>query len=155
MSSLKLIALDDEDLQILSAHVQDAVAREADIVYLPAQERFVIMLNRFDWTEVDGKSIRRRSYIRRRSALRIEKVRKAKLQSVSPGTGNQVLSLLAIQFQPVDLPSGFITLIFSGGAAIRLEVECIEAELRDLDAAWMTRSLPQHPENGEEAGNSS
>lgn len=156
MTSLKLIALDEDDLQILSAHVQDAVAREADLAYLPAEGRFVALINRFDWTDAVGEmNGRRRSYVRRRAALRIDKVKKAQIHAVTPGNGSQVLSLLAVQFQPANIPSGFITLVFSGGAAIRLTVECVEAELRDLDAAWVTRSLPRHPDDGEGANSNS
>ena len=52
--------------------------------------------------------------------------------------------LLAVTFEPAEEPSGTLTLQFAGGGAIRLQVECIEAELRDLGAAWATRSKPQH-----------
>jgi hypothetical protein len=61
-----------------------------------------------------------------------------------------VLSLLAVHFEPKEHPGGFITLTFSGGASIRLQVECIEAELTDLGPAWRARSRPQHP--GDEPG---
>jgi hypothetical protein len=55
-----------------------------------------------------------------------------------------VLELLAMTFEPAEEPSGVLTLLFAGGGAIRLEVECIEAELRDLGAAWRTRLKPEH-----------
>jgi hypothetical protein len=60
----------------------------------------------------------------------------------------EVLSLLALGFEPLkaDAPDGHITLIFAGGAAVRLEVECIEVELRDLGPGWRTDSMPEHPE---------
>ncbi len=57
----------------------------------------------------------------------------------------RVLSLLAIRFEEKDVPSGVVTLIFAGGGAIRLRVECIEAELRDLGAAWKAARAPDHP----------
>ncbi|HZA01678.1 MAG TPA: DUF2948 family protein, partial [Hyphomicrobiaceae bacterium] len=57
-----------------------------------------------------------------------------------------VLELLAIQFEETDAPAGAVTLVFAGGGAIRLEVECIEAELRDLGAAWKARCKPEHPD---------
>ncbi|MDX2265093.1 MAG: DUF2948 family protein [Hyphomicrobiales bacterium] len=139
---LKLLALDEDDLKVMSAHVQDAVGREADMAYSPADQRFVFILNRFDWAGAGGAA----KFERRRSRLRFDKVRRAQLQNVTPG-GAATLSLLAVRFEASDPPSGFITLVFSGAAAIRLEVECVEAELADLGAAWRTRSLPSHPDD--------
>ena len=51
MSELKLIALDAEDLSVLSANLQDAVLRIADIAYLPREKRFAAIANRFDWLD--------------------------------------------------------------------------------------------------------
>ena len=56
-----------------------------------------------------------------------------------------MLSLLAIQFEAGEAPSGTVTLTFSGGVIIQLEVECVEAELRDLGPSWVTRNKPDHP----------
>jgi hypothetical protein len=76
--------------------------------------------------------------------LRFERVVAAQLQGIDMKAESRVLSLLAIQFESKALPAGALTLQFAGGAAIRLEVECIEAELRDLGAVWSTRSTPDH-----------
>lgn len=141
MTALKLIALDEEDLDIVSSHLQDAVLRVAEMVYLPSQKRFAAVLNRFDWekaAEGDG-------YERRRAALRFDRVLDAKLKNLRPQSKDRVLSLLTIRFEPGDPPSGFVTLAFSGEATIRLEVECIEAELKDLGPVWRARSKPRHP----------
>ena len=73
----------------------------------------------------------------------------AKLKNVKP-SGSRVLSLLAVSFEPGDPPGGRVTLTFSGDASIQLEVECIEAELKDLGLVWRTRSRPEHP--GDEPG---
>ncbi|HXG77856.1 MAG TPA: DUF2948 family protein [Methyloceanibacter sp.] len=143
MNPLKLIALDEEDLAVVSSLLQDAVIRVADMTYLPGQKRFAAILNRFYWE----KAVREESkdYRRRRTALRFDRVFGAKLKNVTPGTGERVLSLLAVSFEPAEPPGGFITLAFSGDATIRLQVECIEAELRDLGLEWRTRSKPEHP----------
>jgi hypothetical protein len=63
MNPLKLIALDEEDLAVLSSLLQDAVVRVADMTYLPGQKRFAAVLNRFDWEKAvseGGKNYRRR-----------------------------------------------------------------------------------------------
>ena len=133
MEQLKLIALDEEDLSVVSSLLQDAVLRVGDMTYVPSQKRFAAVLNRFDWEKAvkgGGKDFRRR-----RAALRF---------------GDRVLSLLAVSFEPLEPPSGRVTLTFSGDASIQLQVECIEVELRDLGPAWRTHSKPVHP--GEEPG---
>ena len=152
MPPLKLLAFDDEDLIVLSAHVQDAVGRVADIAYLPAERRFVMIINRFDWTSAlpPGKRAPK-TFLRRQTALRFDKVSRAMARNLTPGEGDKVVSLLALQFEPSRYPSGVIDLIFAGDCAVRLEVECVEAELRDLDAAWTTAKMPVHPEEPEPA----
>lgn len=148
MEPLKLIALDEEDLAVVSSLLQDAVMRVDDMTYVPAQKRFAAVLNRFDWERVggtDGKDFRRR-----RTALRFDRVFGAQLKNVKPRSGERVLSLLAVRFEPSEAPGGHVMLTFSGDASIQLQVECIEAELRDLGPAWRTRSKPEHP--GDEPG---
>lgn len=158
MTDLKLIALEQADLDIVSAHLQDAVLRVGDIAYLPNERRFAAILNRFDWSKALGQSdksdhrARRRGrngrYLRRRSALRFEHVTAARLKDIDLADKKRVLNLLAIQFERRDdeTPVGQVTLIFAADAAIQLDVDVIEAEMRDLGAAWSTDSRPEHPE---------
>jgi Protein of unknown function (DUF2948) len=150
MSPLKLIALDEDDLEVVSSHLQDAVMRVGDMAYVPSQRRFAAVLNRFDWSRAaqigaDG------GYQRRRSALRFDRVLAAQLKGLKPRATDKVLSLLAVQFEASDFPSGYVTLTFSGDASIRLHVECIEAELKDLGPVWRARVRPHHP-GGEPGG---
>jgi hypothetical protein len=142
MKSLKLIALDPEDLKVLSCHLQDAVIRVGDMAYLKDEMRFAAIANRFDWEQ--AAQIDDATYRRRRSGLRFERVRSAKVYGIDLKQKGTVLELLAMTFEPAEEPSGVLTLLFAGGGAIRLEVECIEAELRDLGAAWRTRLKPEH-----------
>jgi hypothetical protein len=145
MKPLKLIALDEEDLAIVSSHLQDAVVRVGDMIYQPSRRRFAAVLNRFDWEAAQESNSK--DYKRRRAALRFDRVFGAKLKNVRPSAEERVLSLLAVRFEPDEAPAGKVTLTFSGDASIQLEVECIEAELRDLGPAWSTRSKPEHPGN--------
>lgn len=146
---LKLVALDKEDLQTISAHLQDAVMRVADIAYLPKEKRFVALCNRFDWpAALAGDKSSGQKLLRSRSALRFERVLGAKLQNIRLDAKDDVLSLLAIQFEETDPPGGSVTLLFSASAAIRLDVECIEAELRDLGPSWRARRRPEHERQG-------
>lgn len=145
MGDLKLAALDAEDLSVISAHLQDAVLQVGDMTYRPGEHRFAAIANRFDWAAATGAHGGAPSLERRRTAVRFDRVLEAKLQGFDPKAKRQVLSLLCIQFEESEPPGGFVTLYFAGGPAIRLKVECIEAEMRDLGAAWKARRRPEHP----------
>jgi hypothetical protein len=142
MNDLKLIALDPEDLKVLSCHLQDAVIRGGDMAYLKTEMRFAAIANRFDWEQAE--KLDDATYRRRRAGLRFERVTAAKVHGIDLKQHGGVLELLALTFESGEEPSGAVTLLFAGGGAIRLEVECIEAELRDLGAAWSTRRKPEH-----------
>ena len=151
---LKLIALDAEDLAVISAQLQDAVLRVGDLRFEKAHRRFALLANRFNWMKAlkseDGAGGERPAantgYERRQCALRFERVRGVQTQNIDRGDTRRVLSLLAISFKSAgdDSPDGQVTLMFSAGAAIRLDVEVIECELRDLGGAWATKARPQH-----------
>ncbi len=142
MSELKLVALDEEDLKVISAHCQDAVLKTGDIAYFPAEKRLFVAMNRFVWEKKTG--FFRRDYERRRAALHFERVTGIKLAGVDRTRPQDVHELLAIRFMAGELPGGTIELVFAGNAAMRLEVEYIEARLAALGAAWETGSRPQH-----------
>jgi hypothetical protein len=141
MEPLKLIALDQDDIAVVSTHLQDAVVKVADILWRPAEKRLVLALNRFDW-EACGEVTP--CYQRRRTALRFERVLAFRCRNVSPVAKDAVLNLLAIEYAETDPPAGTVTLIFSGGAALRLEVECLECELADLGPTWTAKARPAH-----------
>ncbi|WP_353184109.1 DUF2948 family protein [Bosea sp. (in: a-proteobacteria)] len=138
---LKLVALDADDLAIVSAHLQDAVLKAADIAYLPAEKRFALAVRRFDWEgAVHGK--RRR----RLSALHFDRVLGVRSARLDKNDAGKVLNLLAITFEQNDEPAGDVTLHFSEGAAIRLSVECVEAQMKDLGPVWEAVATPGHPD---------
>ena len=147
MEPLKLIAFDAEDLQVVSAHVQDAVVQTSEMRFLPRSRRFAAGLNRFDWAaaHTNGSS----TLARRQSALRFERVLRARTTGIDLAAADQVLVLLAVSFlaNGADDPAGTVTLTFAGGAAVQLEVECVEAELRDLGPIWQARARPDHPDD--------
>lgn len=139
MQPLKLIALDADDLAILSAHVQDAVLKVRDIAYFPGEKRFVVAMNRFAWS---GDGSQRQE--RRRTVLHFERVSTARQRNIRRDAGEAVLNLLAVTFAEGDAPAGTVSLVFSGGGEIQLDVECVEARLADLGAAWKTANQPRH-----------
>jgi hypothetical protein len=142
---LQLAALDEGDLEIISAMVQDAVLKVGDIHRLGASA-FSLSINRFAWDAKaktpDGTGERRRS------VLQFARVKSVETSGIDRGKPDTILSLLAVQFAPAplaaDAPAGLITLVFSAGAAIRLQVECIECRLADTEAAWSAVATPHH-----------
>ena len=145
MDPIKFVVLDKEDLDVVSTHVQDALVKVSDVIWRPEEKRFVLALNRFDW---EGALNAEPEYHRCRSALRIERVLACKCKSVNPAAKDALLNLLAVEFAETQAPSGVVMLTFSGGGALRLEVECLEAELADLGPVWPAGACPCH---GEEA----
>lgn len=142
MSQLKLIALDEQDLAVVSAHVQDAVAKVGDLSYLAAERRFIVAMNRFVWEKKRGLFGGKPE--RRRSALHFEGVSGVRFAGFSRASKDDVLSILALRFEPGTAPSGVVEITCAGGAAIRLDVEMVEARLADLGAAWEATSQPRH-----------
>lgn len=142
MANLRLAALDEEDLAVISAHVQDAVMKVENLDYAPAAGRFSMTMNRFVWEAATGRF--RPHNERRQSVVSFDRVRSAKSQGIDPDRKAEVLSLLAIRFLPGELPTGVVELVFAGNATIRLDVECIEARLADIGGAWQASSRPDH-----------
>ena len=140
MDMLKLVALDTDDLAVVSTHVQDSIVKVGDILWRPAEKRVVVVVNRFDWENAQSGA----QYRRRLAALRFERVNAFKARNVKPSDKDRVLNLLAVEFAAGDAPAGRVTFIFSGGAALQLEVECLECELADLGPVWATAACPAH-----------
>jgi hypothetical protein len=146
MELMKLVAMDLDDIEIVSTHVQDSVVKVGDIHWRPEEKRLVVALSRFDW---EGAACCGSDpcYQRRLSALRFDRVLACKCRNVSPKDKDAVLNLLAVEFSESAPPAGVVTLFFSGGAALRLEVECLECELADLGPTWTTVKCPVHPDD--------
>lgn len=143
MAGLKLIALDSEDLAMMSAQVQDAITKPTMLDYVPKQKQFSLVMNRFAWDAVKNK--RDKSYERRGAALVFAGVTNVRTRGIKRGDDTQTLSILAVQFFPNEAPGGVIEITFSNDALIHLDVECVEARLDDLGSAWETKFKPRHP----------
>ncbi|WP_314948829.1 DUF2948 family protein [Bradyrhizobium cosmicum] len=129
---LKLIALDADDLAVISAHVQDARVQAADVIWRQSEKRLVVGMSRLDWEQtLEGEAEPRRLV----AALRFDRVLACKSRNIDLGAPDEVLDLVGIEFHPQDgrdeEPGGCALLLFAKGA-IRLDVECLECELTDL-----------------------
>jgi hypothetical protein len=134
MSGLKLLAQDEEDLKIISAHLQDAVMKVGDMVYLPRRRRFVAVMNRFCWEECGELE----PGARIQTGLHFDSVLKVQSRNVRQNDPE------AVNFTPEPAGGGSIDLVLSGGGLIRLSVECIDASLTDLGAPRPAVARPEH-----------
>lgn len=142
MHTLKLVALDETDLAVISACLQDAVFKTGDTAFASKDKSFTLEANRFVWEEEK----RDKSFERRRTVLAIKQVGSVKSRGIDLGKSDTVHSLLAVRFAPgQDAPAGAIELVLSGGAVIHLEVACIEVQLADIGGGWETKFKPRHP----------
>lgn len=148
MPDVKLIALDAEDLGVVSANVQDAIVRTADMTFLAKERRFVLVCNRFDALAslLPRAGAAGEEFTRRRAGLRFERVLGAQVAGLDLRDTSRFLVILSATYEPLvgQEPEGYVMLTFAGNAAVRLHVECVEAELRDLGAAWQTEHKPRH-----------
>jgi hypothetical protein len=147
MDPLKLVALDADDIEVVSTHLQDSVVKAADIHWRPTENRVVVGLNRFDW---EAASAETPAWQRRRSALRFDRVLSFKSRNITPADKDKVLNLLAVDFAETDAPAGTVTMSFSGDIALRLDVECVESEVVDLGPVWTTTCCPCHEQDERE-----
>jgi hypothetical protein len=140
MDLLRLLALDQEDLAVVSAHLQDSVVRVGDIAYIPKERRFALLARRFDW-EAPPREPRRRL-----TGLHFERVLGVRCKGLDRSQPEAVLNLLAITFDETQAPSGTATLLFSEGAAIQIDLECVESQMKDLGPVWEAEARPVHAE---------
>ncbi len=137
---LRLLIEDAEDVNVVSAALQDAVAKVGDIRHEPRGRLLTIALNRYRW-EADG---RRAGGQRIRSALQIASVLSVKARRIRRDPKDAVVSLLAVGFEPGEAPAGTVVLSFSGDADLRIEVECLDGVLADVSEPWATPRTPSH-----------
>jgi hypothetical protein len=137
--ALKLIALDREGLGVISAHVQNTCVKRTDMAWLPRQRRFVVGGMRYDWVGAKTGPAERVA-----SVLRFDRVLKVSHLGLKRMDPDATLNLLAVTFEKTDPPAGMIILAFADGALIRLEVECVEVEMRDMGLRQPAAACPGH-----------
>ena len=149
---LRLRAEDAEDVTVLAACLQDATLRVTDMAWQPKQRRFALVLNRFRWedeTRVDarGKLIRAVPHVRVPAGLHFDGVLKVQSSGIDRDNTKASLELLSIIAEPHgEEPAAILTLVFAGGGAVRLEVECVDAQMQDLGQPYPVRRVPKHKE---------
>jgi len=136
---LRLLAEDADDLAVISAALQDAVAKVGDIEWDARGRRFTLALNRYRW-EAPGAWLGERV----RAGLQFGSVLGVKSRNLRRELPDAVVELLAVSFEAGDPPGGHIRLAFAGGGDMLLAVECVDAALADVSQPWPTPSTPAH-----------
>ena len=135
---LRLLAQDADDLAVISAALQDAVAQIGDMAYDAAAQQLTLAVNRYRWE--NGVRLQERV----RTGLQIGSVLSVQSRNLRRDAKTAVVELLAVQFEPGEAPGGVVHLAFSGGGDLRAHVECIDAVAADLSAPWPTPHRPTH-----------
>ena len=140
---LNLGALDAEDLKVISSLTQDAVFPITEMTWAPKAHRFGLLLNRFRW---EDSGAGRHAPERVQSVLAFDLVQRVSSQGIDRSDKDMILSLLSIHFEEQAEGSGDILLTLAGDGAIRLQVEAIEATLRDVTRPYEapSKSVPRH-----------
>ena len=142
---LRLRAESPEDLAVLSALVQDAVAQTSEIAWAKRQRRFSLLLNRFRWEDVPAAERQRRAFERVQAVLVVDDVLRARTNGVDPSDRDLVLELLALVFEPGEEGVGVLRLVLAGDGEIALDVECLDVTLTDVTRPYEARARPVHP----------
>jgi len=140
---IALRALDEGDLKVLAALVQDAVFPAAEMTWDRRRRRFAILLNRFRWEEIG-----RRPPERVQAVLVIEDAMRVASQGIARDDPDLVLSLLTLTWLPDEEGAGRIELVLAGDGAVAIDVEALEVTLKDVTTPYVAASgkSPDHPD---------
>jgi hypothetical protein len=143
---LNLVARDAEDLQVISALVQDAVLTGADLTWERSKRRFACLINRFRWEDREAAEAAKRPYERVRALLVIEDAGAVRSQGIDRGDPETVLSILSLDWAAGADGTGAVTLVLAGDGAVRVEVEALEVTLHDVTRPYLapSRKKPEH-----------
>ena len=138
--ALKLLAQDADDLSVISAALQDAVAKIGDIRWDASARTLTLACNRFRW-EAAGKKGKGE---RIRSALQLGDVTGVQARKLRRDAKGAVVELLSIAFELGEAPGGAVLLTFAGGGDLKVTVDCLDVILADVSDAWSTPRRPGH-----------
>ena len=140
--NLKLIAKTEEDLRVVSAHLQDSIASISNIANLKKNKIFLMQLNRFMWEDVEKGVFRKNKRIR--TILKFDNVMEVNSRNISQNSEDKFLDFLAIESRIMPDKNYEMKLIFSGDSIIRIYAEVIEVTLDDQGEPWDTKNKPKH-----------
>ena len=141
---LKLIARTDEDLKVVSAHLQDSIANISNVANLLKNRMFLMQLNRFMWEDVEKGVFRKNKRIR--TILKFENVLKVHSKNINQSKKDKFLDFLTIETNLMPDNNYEMKIVFAGDAIIKIISEVIEVTLDDQGEPWETKNMPRHKE---------
>ena len=142
VKNLKLIARPQDDLRVVSAHLQDSIVNISDIALLEKNKVFLMQLNRFMWEDVEKGVFRKNKRIR--SVLKIDNVIKVFSKNVNQSKKDKFLDFLTIETTLMPDKNYEMKIVFAGDSIIRVIAEVVEVILDDQGEAWNTKNMPNH-----------
>ena len=142
VKNLKLIARTEEDLRVVSAHLQDAIVNVSDIANLKKNKIFLMQMNRFMWEDVEKGVFRKNKRIR--TILKFENVVKVNSKNINQLKKNKFLDFLTIETSLMEDKNYEMKIVFAGDSVIKVVSEVIEVTLDDQGEAWDTKNIPKH-----------
>jgi len=142
VKNLKLIAKSEEDIRVVSAHLQDSIASINDIANLEKNKIFLMQLNRFMWENVEKGVFRKNKRIR--TILKFENVIKVLSKNINQLKKDKFLDFLAIETNKMPDNNYEMKIIFAGDSVISIISEVIEVTLDDQGDSWDTKNKPKH-----------
>ena len=142
VKNLKLIAKNEEDLKVVSAHLQDSILSATDIANLKKNKIFLMQLSRFMWEDVEKGVFRKNKRIR--TVLKFDYVLKVFSKNINQKKKDNFLDFLAIETIKMPDNNYEMKIIFAGDSIIRIIAEVIEVTLDDQGEAWDTKNKPKH-----------
>ena len=140
--SLKLNAVSQNDLQVMSAHLQDSITQIKNIAHLKKNRIFLIQFNRFMWEDVEKGVFRKNKRVL--SVLKFENVINVYSKNLNQKNKERFLDFLAIESKFLSDKNYEIKLNFAGDILIKLNTEVIECFLEDISDPWETKNKPKH-----------
>ena len=137
MTALRLLGQGVDDVGVVSAALQDAVAKMGDIAFDRTARRLTMAFNRYRWEN-------RRGGERVRAGLQVGGVLNVSSRNLKRGAKDAVVELLSVSFVPGEAPGGVVHFTFAGGGDLKAEVECIDLVLADVSAPWPAKRRPAH-----------
>ena len=144
VKNLKLIARTEEDLRVVSAHLQDAIVNVSDIANLKKNKIFLMQMNRFMWEDVEKGVFRKNKRIR--TIIKIENVLNVHSKNINQSKKDKFLDFLTIETNRMPDNNYEMKIVFAGDSIIKIISEVIEVTLDDQGEAWDTKNVPKHKE---------
>ena len=120
---LLLLAQEADEVPLISALVQDAILRPADVAYDRRARRLVLLLDRYRWEANDRTRVQLRGW--------------TDFGAHDPGI--TILELLAFIIE-----DDVLTIAFAAGPTLRVSTECVDIILEDLSPPWRATRKPEH-----------